>query len=214
MTFASGFWYNSARRTGIVPFRPTRKEANMSSKKAQTKAPAKKVAPQKKPAEKPVKKAPAKKLAKAVPQKPAKKAPAKKPAKARRPMTEEQRERKNRLARERRAARKPKANALPKAKSRGQGKPAAGCGGSCGTCGGCGAIRRAFADAPKAGGCRDSDEPVRMTAEEARQVRDAAAMVAAALDCALDALRDVREAAEFGRLFDEVSRVVDGGVRA
>lgn len=178
----------------------------MSSKKAPIKAQPKKGAPQKKPAVKPAK-APAKK---------APKSPQKKSAKKARVLTPEQRERKNRLARERRAAKRiaqhKKPVKAPKAKACEPKKPVK-CGGSCGSCGGCGAIRKAFADAPKAKNCC-SGEPVRMTAEEARQVRDAAAMVAAALDCALDALRDVREASEFERLFDEVSKVVDGNEMA
>lgn len=188
----------------------------MSSKKAPIKVQPKKAAPQKKPARKPAK-APAKK---------APKSPQKKSAKKVRVLTPEQRERKNRLARERRVAKrlgqqkKPlKAVKPPKAKTcelkstsflnfKKPGK----CGGSCGSCGGCGAIRKAFADAPKDRKCCSA--PVRMTVEEARQVRDAAAMVAAALDCALEALRDVREASEFERLFDEVSKVVDGNEMA
>jgi hypothetical protein len=177
----------------------------MSSKKAPIKAQSKKAAPQKKPARKPAK-APAKK---------APKSPQKKSAKKVRVLTPEQRERKNRLARERRAAKRlaqqKKPLKAPKTKTCEQKKPGK-CGGSCGSCGGCGAIRKAFADAPKDRKC--CSEPVRMTVEEARQVRDAAAMVAAALDCALEALRDVREASEFERLFDEVSKVVDGNEMA
>ncbi len=118
--------------------------------------------------------------------KPAEDAAVKRPA-GRRVLTAGQRERKNRLARERRAAARGDARGPCGAGGRSGGGKA--CRGACG--GGC-------------AGCADGAPALRLTAREAREVRDAAVLVAEALTAALEALGDA------GRLYAEVSAAVDG----